>query len=35
MCDGSVHFIPNTISFTVWQAMGTSKGGEPVDLSDL
>jgi prepilin-type N-terminal cleavage/methylation domain-containing protein/prepilin-type processing-associated H-X9-DG protein len=35
MCDGSVRFIPNTISFTVWQALGTSKGGEAVDVSEL
>jgi prepilin-type N-terminal cleavage/methylation domain-containing protein/prepilin-type processing-associated H-X9-DG protein len=35
MCDGSVRFIPNSISFPVWQALGTSKGGEAVDLSSL
>jgi prepilin-type N-terminal cleavage/methylation domain-containing protein/prepilin-type processing-associated H-X9-DG protein len=35
MCDGSVRFVPNDISFTVWQALGSSKGGETVDLSDL
>jgi prepilin-type processing-associated H-X9-DG protein len=35
MCDGSVHFIPNSISFPVWQALGSSKGGEPVDLSGI
>jgi prepilin-type N-terminal cleavage/methylation domain-containing protein/prepilin-type processing-associated H-X9-DG protein len=33
MCDGSVHFIPNNISFAAWQALGSSKGGEVVDTS--
>ncbi|HLJ94544.1 MAG TPA: DUF1559 domain-containing protein [Gemmataceae bacterium] len=32
MCDGSVRFIPNNISFAVWQALGTSKGGEAIDV---
>ena len=35
MCDGSVHFVPNTISFDVWQALGSSRGGETVDLSAI
>lgn len=26
--DGSVHFIPNSVSLTVWQAMGSSQGRE-------
>jgi prepilin-type N-terminal cleavage/methylation domain-containing protein/prepilin-type processing-associated H-X9-DG protein len=29
-CDGSTHFIANTIDWTVWQALGTSRGGEVV-----
>ena len=29
MCDGSVHFF----SFAVWQALGSSKGGEALDSS--
>ena len=28
--DGSVHFIPNSIDMTTWQAMGTRSGGEPI-----
>jgi prepilin-type N-terminal cleavage/methylation domain-containing protein/prepilin-type processing-associated H-X9-DG protein len=35
MCDGSVRFIPNNINFSVWQALGTSKGGEATGGSDL
>jgi prepilin-type N-terminal cleavage/methylation domain-containing protein/prepilin-type processing-associated H-X9-DG protein len=35
MCDGSVHFIPNSINFAVWQALGSSKGGEAFDSSEL
>ena len=31
LCDGSVHFYPNTISLTVWHAMATRAGGEQVD----
>jgi hypothetical protein len=27
-CDGSVHFVLNTISTSVWSAMGTMNGGE-------
>jgi prepilin-type N-terminal cleavage/methylation domain-containing protein/prepilin-type processing-associated H-X9-DG protein len=30
MCDGSVHFITDGISWDVWQALGTSQGGETV-----
>jgi prepilin-type processing-associated H-X9-DG protein len=33
MCDGSVRFVPNSVSFPVWQALGSSKGGEAVDTS--
>jgi prepilin-type N-terminal cleavage/methylation domain-containing protein/prepilin-type processing-associated H-X9-DG protein len=29
-CDGSGHFIANGIDWTVWQALGTSRGGEIV-----
>ena len=35
MCDGSVHFIPNNIGFAVWQALGSSKGGEVADSSAI
>jgi prepilin-type processing-associated H-X9-DG protein len=28
MCDGSVHFITNSISLSVWQALGTMDGKE-------
>jgi prepilin-type processing-associated H-X9-DG protein len=28
MCDGSVRFVPNSISMTVWQAISTSQGRE-------
>jgi prepilin-type processing-associated H-X9-DG protein len=30
MCDGSVHFILNTIDLAVWQAIATMNGGEAV-----
>jgi prepilin-type processing-associated H-X9-DG protein len=33
LCDGSVRFIPNSISFAVWQALGSAKGGEAFDSS--
>jgi prepilin-type N-terminal cleavage/methylation domain-containing protein len=33
MCDGSVHFVNNSVSFPVWNAMGSSQGGEVFDLS--
>jgi len=29
-CDGSGRFIPNTIAPAVWQALSTTRGGEPV-----
>jgi prepilin-type N-terminal cleavage/methylation domain-containing protein/prepilin-type processing-associated H-X9-DG protein len=28
MCDGSVHFVPNTVSILVWRAMSTTQGSE-------
>jgi prepilin-type processing-associated H-X9-DG protein len=28
LCDGSVRFVPNSISLTIWRAMGTCNGGE-------
>ena len=28
MLDGSVQFIANTVDWAVWQAMGTTAGGE-------
>ena len=28
MCDGSVRFIPNNISFPIWNALGSAQGGE-------
>jgi prepilin-type N-terminal cleavage/methylation domain-containing protein len=33
MCDGSVHFITNNVSYPVWNAMGSAQGGEVIDLS--
>jgi hypothetical protein len=30
LCDGSVHFINNSINLSVWQALGTRNGGEVV-----
>jgi prepilin-type N-terminal cleavage/methylation domain-containing protein/prepilin-type processing-associated H-X9-DG protein len=33
MCDGSVHFVANTVSYPVWNAMGSANGGEVFDLS--
>jgi prepilin-type N-terminal cleavage/methylation domain-containing protein/prepilin-type processing-associated H-X9-DG protein len=30
MCDGSVHFISNSITLSVWQALGTVNGGEQI-----
>jgi prepilin-type N-terminal cleavage/methylation domain-containing protein/prepilin-type processing-associated H-X9-DG protein len=29
-CDGSIHFILNTIDFTLWQNLGTRSGGEAI-----
>ena len=31
-CDGSVHFITNTVPLNVWRAMGSIDGGETVEL---
>ena len=28
--DGSVHFVPNSVDFPTWQALGTRSGGEPL-----
>jgi prepilin-type N-terminal cleavage/methylation domain-containing protein/prepilin-type processing-associated H-X9-DG protein len=28
LCDGSVHFVSNSVSFYTWQALGTRYGGE-------
>jgi prepilin-type processing-associated H-X9-DG protein len=30
LCDGSVHFVTNSIAWATWQALGTSQGGEVV-----
>jgi prepilin-type processing-associated H-X9-DG protein len=30
LCDGSVRFVSNNIAWPTWQALGTSRGGEPV-----
>jgi prepilin-type processing-associated H-X9-DG protein len=30
MCDGSVRFFSNSITWATWQALGTSKGGEVI-----
>ena len=35
LCDGSVHFIRNSISLPAWQALGTRAGGEVFDGSQL
>jgi prepilin-type processing-associated H-X9-DG protein len=35
MCDGSVHFIRNTISFPVWNALGSAQGGEVVSPANF
>lgn len=32
MCDGSVHFIPETLGLEVWRALGSRAGSEPVTL---
>jgi prepilin-type processing-associated H-X9-DG protein len=32
MADGSVRFVNDSIDFAVWQAVGTSAGGEPASL---
>jgi prepilin-type N-terminal cleavage/methylation domain-containing protein/prepilin-type processing-associated H-X9-DG protein len=28
LCDGSVHFVANSVSLTTWRALGTRQGGE-------
>jgi prepilin-type N-terminal cleavage/methylation domain-containing protein/prepilin-type processing-associated H-X9-DG protein len=35
LCDGSVHFIANSINLVTWQALGTTSGGEVVDESQF
>jgi prepilin-type processing-associated H-X9-DG protein len=30
LCDGGVRFVSNTVSFPVWNALGSSQGGEPI-----
>ncbi len=34
-CDGSVHFITNSIIPATWQALGTTSGGEPINASQF
>ncbi len=34
MCDGSVHFFTNGVTWDVWQALTSAQGGEPVGASD-
>ncbi len=34
MCDGSVHFFTNGISWDVWQALSSAQGGETISTSD-
>jgi prepilin-type processing-associated H-X9-DG protein/prepilin-type N-terminal cleavage/methylation domain-containing protein len=34
-CDGSVRFLPDGISFPLFQALNTANGGEPIDASRL
>jgi prepilin-type processing-associated H-X9-DG protein len=34
MCDGSVHFIRNTVSSITWNALGSAQGGEVFDSSN-
>jgi prepilin-type N-terminal cleavage/methylation domain-containing protein/prepilin-type processing-associated H-X9-DG protein len=33
MCDGSVHFVNNTISLAIWKALGTPQGSEAISFS--
>jgi prepilin-type processing-associated H-X9-DG protein len=35
LCDGSVHFVQNGITFSVWQAIGTKANGDFVDGSQF
>jgi prepilin-type N-terminal cleavage/methylation domain-containing protein/prepilin-type processing-associated H-X9-DG protein len=35
MCDGSVHFITNAVSYPVWNALGSAQGGEVFDVSNV
>jgi prepilin-type processing-associated H-X9-DG protein len=28
LCDGSVRFVPNSVSLTTWRAVGSRNGGE-------
>jgi prepilin-type N-terminal cleavage/methylation domain-containing protein/prepilin-type processing-associated H-X9-DG protein len=34
-CDGSVHFITNTININVWRALGSAQGGEAISAGDF
>lgn len=34
MGDGSVHFVPDVVSLTVWRALGSMAGGEQTDVSN-
>ncbi|HWG45192.1 MAG TPA: DUF1559 domain-containing protein [Gemmataceae bacterium] len=33
MCDGSVHFVNNSVTVTIWRALGTPQGGEAVSFN--
>ncbi|MGC4004786.1 MAG: DUF1559 domain-containing protein [Pirellulales bacterium] len=35
LCDGSVHFASDEVSMNVWQAMGTTRGGEVASSEEL
>ena len=35
LCDGSVHFFTNGVSWDVWQALTSAEGGESVNASDF
>jgi len=32
MCDGSVHFVTNSIDLVSWRALGTASNGDPANL---
>ena len=32
LADGSARFVPDSVDLTVWQAMGSIKGGEVVEM---